>query len=330
MKRGCTAKYLIRISWTFWGGLFLLLMWGFVQVLVEESPGPEVSSRALGIVVLGFSLVVFAGVGGWLLWATRHRSTAALVVLTLLLSFPVVVLIASPVVRVWETWRFEHELASVGDFPDPASRALAEKIRSGDVSGIQRLLGDGPPPDARDQAGNDLLAFAAAMVRDENANPESVRILLEAGADPGESRTSDGGNLLHFMVLDRAPSSVEVVRLLLEYGADPNAVDPESGVTPMALSGARPDMVRLLTEAGADIDQLLPGGESMLVRFISMQQWDSALFLIQRGAKLDVTNPDGLSVDYYLREFRDSVYGQHPEGWDRVRAAVHARRNGTG
>jgi ankyrin repeat protein len=138
--------------------------------------------------------------------------------------------------------------------------------------------------------------------------------------------TADGDTLVHFMVLDRTPPSLEVVGLLLKHGADPNAKDPQTGMTPMASAGARPEMVQLLAEAGADIDQLLPGGESMLVRFISMHQWDSALYLIERGANLDVTNPDGLSVDYYLNEFKDSVYGEHPEGWDRVRSAIEARR----
>ena len=57
-----------------------------------------------------------------------------------------------------------------------------------------------------------------------------------------------------------------------------------------------------------------------------MQQWDSALYLIRQGADLEVTNPDGLSVDYYLREFKDSVYGLHPDGWNRVRAAALVRR----
>jgi hypothetical protein len=104
----------------------------------------------------------------------------------------------------------------------------------------------------------------------------------------------DGSSLLHFMVRSPTPPSVEVVRLLVE--------------------------------AGADADQRLPGGESMLVRFLGMQQWDAALVLIDQGADLDAASPDGLSVDHSLREFEDRVYGTHPEGWDRVRAAVRARR----
>ncbi len=95
----------------------------------------------------------------------------------------------------------------------------------------------------------------------------------------------DGTSILRFMVLDRKPSSIEVVRLLLRHGADPNAEDPQTRMTPMANAGTQPKLVQLLVEAGANIDQRLPGGESMLVRFIKMQQWDSALYLIRRGGE---------------------------------------------
>ena len=56
--------------------------------------------------------------------------------------------------------------AWVGDFPDPACRALAEKIQSGDIAGLERLLAGGPPPSARDRAGNkgaDQSAFNQAF-----------------------------------------------------------------------------------------------------------------------------------------------------------------------
>ena len=134
-------------------------------------------------------------------------------------------MVAIPLVEFWETRQFEQELSRVGDFPDPAARVLAESIELGDVAGLQRLIAEEPPPSARDRAGNDLLAFAALNVRDRDGSPEAVKILLEAGMDPRQSSMADGDSLLHFMVLDRDPSSVEVVRLLLEHGADPNAAD---------------------------------------------------------------------------------------------------------
>lgn len=319
------AKYLGPVSWTLWGALLLLLVWGFVKVLTERSNSPE-GGRGIAVVVLGFLVVVLAGVGLWLYGATRRGASGSLVTLTLLMAFPLVLLIASPIVKAWKTWRFESELKQVGDFPDPSCRALAEKIQTGDTAGLQRQLAGAPPPGGRDRAGNDLLAFAVLVVRDRKGNPELVRVLLEAGADPGKSGTPDGGSLLGFMTVDRSPVSTEVVRLLLQHGADPNVKDAQSGMTAMADAGDRPELVRLLLDAGASVDERLPGGESMLVRFVGMRQWDSALYLIEKGANLDVTNPNGLSLDYYLKDWKDSVYGDHPEGWEKVREAILARR----
>jgi hypothetical protein len=322
-----TAKVLIPVGWTLWGALFLLLIWGFWRVLTERSHSPEMA-RGSGIVVIGFLLIVVAGLGVWLAWATRHGSSGGLITVTLLLAYPITLLALSPIVGAWKTWRLESEMARVGDFREPASRALAEKIQLGDLAGLRRLLGTGPLPAGHDRAGHDLLAFATVVVRDRKGDPEIVRILLEAGADPRKSGMPGGGSLLHFMVINATPGSVEVIRLLLEHGADPNAKDPQWGATPMADAGERPELVRLLVEAGANVDQLMPGGESILVRFVGLRQWESALFLIGKGAKLDVSNSDGLSLDYYLKDWKESVYGEHPEGWDRVRKAIQARREG--
>jgi ankyrin repeat protein len=117
-----------------------------------------------------------------------------------------------------------------------------------------------------------------------------------------------------------------VVRLLLEHKADPNLRDPITGNTPLNSVSGDAEVVRMLVEAGADIDALQPSGLPPVVGFISTRDWDSAIYLINKGARLDLKNADGLSVDYWLEQWKESVYGEHPEGWDRVRQAIAARR----
>jgi ankyrin repeat protein len=127
------------------------------------------------------------------------------------------------------------------------------------------------------------------------------------------------------MVVDRTPAAQETMLLLLQHRADPNAVDPVTNDTPLRAAGDNPAVVRALVEAGADIDHIQSDGTTALVYFVSVRQWDSALYLVQRGARLDVANEHGLSLEYYLKEWKDSVYGEHPEGWNRLRAAIAAK-----
>lgn len=113
---------------------------------------------------------------------------------------------------------------------------------------------------------------------------------------------------------------------LLDAGADPNQVDPKSGNTPLGDVNKDPEMVRILVDHGADIDRIQPDGTTPVVRFIGTRQWESAVYLIEKGANLDVVNKYGVSVDYYLNEWKESVFGEHPQGWDQVRAAIAKRR----
>jgi len=103
-------------------------------------------------------------------------------------------------------------------------------------------------------------------------------------------------------------------------------VDPQSGNTPLFTVNNDPEMVRALVDGGADVDRRQSNGTSPVVEFISTRQWESALYLIEKGANLGLVNEHGVSVDYFLNEWKDGVYGEHPEGWDRVRAAIAARR----
>ena len=46
--------------------------------------------------------------------------------------------------------------------------------------------------------------------------------------------------------------------------------------------------------------------------------------IIEKGARLDIANADGVSLDYYLKDWKDSVFGAHPPGWEQVRSPSRA------
>jgi hypothetical protein len=166
---------------------------------------------------------------------------------------------------------------------------MARAIAANDSATLVQLLGGKRPPEGKDRAGNDLLAYAIVVARDKQGGSGPVRALLAAGADP-------------------------------------NVVDPRSGNTPLGEISDDVEMVRAFVDNGADIDRIQSDGTPAVVRFIGTRQWDSALYLIEKGARLDIVNQYGLSVDYYLNDWKESVFGEHPEGWDRVREAIAKRR----
>ena len=242
-----------------------------------------------------------------------------------LLGFFVIMLVIQPIGKAFLQWSFARAQARVGEFRDPVLRPLAEAIRAGDAATLTRLLGGKPPPPGQDRAGHDLLGYALVALRESKGPLDCLRALLEAGSDANIAGLPDGLAPIHFMIVDPTPGGREAVHLLLEFGADPNAVDPITGDTPIRGSGDSLDLVRALVEAGADMDRIQANGVTALVDFVARRHWESARFLVERGARLDVANEDGLSLDYYLKDWKDSVYGEHPEGWDRLREAIAAR-----
>jgi ankyrin repeat protein len=235
-------------------------------------------------------------------------------------------MIARPLILGYKERKYAKIAARTGDFADSTLRSMADAIRANDATTLARLLNRQPPPAGKDLAGNDLLAFALIGVRDGKTGIDVLRALLDAGADARSSRTEHDEDVVNFMMLGSSDSVVDAVRLLLDHGADPNAVD-RSGDTPLRrLYNGKPELVRLLVDHGADIDRVQSDGVPAIVNLIGNQQWEAALDLVEKGAKLDVQNADGLSVDYYLNEWKESVNGEHPEGWDKLREAIERRR----
>jgi len=281
-------RTLIQVDWILWGILLVVLLYGLVKVSTERTSSPE-AGRGLGLFAVLFLLALLAGAAWYLRSAASKQSAGGLITMTVILAWPVVFLIADPAMKAYKARKYAAAEARVGDFRNPTLAAMARAIAANDSATLKRLLAGHPPPAGRDRAGNDLLQYAFNAVREGKANASMIGVMLDAGADP-------------------------------------NVVDARSGNTPLGDVYNDPALVRVLVDHGAGMDRIQSDGTPPVVRFIGTREWDSALYLIEKGARLDIVNAHGLSVDYYLDSWKDGVYGDHPEGWAKVREAIAARR----
>lgn len=320
-------KLFTTLCWTLWGILAVGVVVACVMLLTDRSRSPEVGS-GVSKLLAAFLLLLLGGSGLLVHWLTSKQSVAWMIVLALVLAIPVFVAVARPLKLAFDRWQADREAARVGSFEDPVAAAMAQAILNDDAATLRSLLQANPPPTVVDRAGVDLVGLAIHCMDDRRGSIEPLKALLQAGADPRQARLQEGRLPLTLLILStyRNPHAHEAIELLLQHQVDPNALDPCQHTRALNLAGNKPQLLNLLLDYGADPDQVGEYGYPPVVSFIGSQCWESALILIERGARLDIVSPSGISVDYYLNNWRISVNGNHPEGWDRVRAAIAARR----
>lgn len=122
--------------------------------------------------------------------------------------------------------------------------------------------------------------------------PDLLETILARGADPN---CTERYNILAAAVaMDQAP--VQSVRLLLEWGADPNKRQPYEGNTPIFLvptTEQRLPKLELLLEAGADVNVQNDEGATPLHVAARHGQFRVAQRLLRAGADLHIQTRDG-------------------------------------
>ena len=136
---------------------------------------------------------------------------------------------------------------------EAAADALREAALSGDLQEVKKLLASGIPADVADPDGRtplmlsafnghssivleligrdaavdqkDLEGRTALMYASSGPFPETVKILLDKGADPNNV---DSGEHFTSLMHAAAEGHLEVVKLLVEYGADPALRDVDN------------------------------------------------------------------------------------------------------
>ena len=186
---------------------------------------------------------------------------------------------------------------------------LAWAVYNDDLAAAQSLLRAGANPKLANRYGVTPLSLAAT-----NRNVAMTEALLKAGADPN-AKLPSGTTVLMTAARTGNP---DVVRLLLEHGADLNAKDNDYGETALvwAADQNHAEAAQVLIAHGADVNArsnelkpekdrfglegvltILPHGSWTPLMYAARQgSLDAARTLLDAGAKLNLTDPDGTSA----------------------------------
>ncbi len=174
---------------------------------------------------------------------------------------------------------------------------------------VEQLLGAGADPNATTGMGETALMSCAGT-----GSAAALEALFEHGASNVDATEKSHGQTA--LMWAAAQENPEAVRVLLEHGADVHArsathllpvnlgdgdpfeqfvMQPQRGSTPllMAARNGRIENARLLLDAGADVNEQMPTGESALVLASFSDQGRFAAYLLERGA-----DPDSADAGY--------------------------------
>ncbi|RKL03206.1 hypothetical protein BFJ71_g4301 [Fusarium oxysporum] len=128
----------------------------------------------------------------------------------------------------------------------------------------------------------------------ESGRGDIVDILLEHGADPNLG----GGEFTHPIIAAASKGEEAIFKKLLEAKADVTVVGGEYNSTPLTYTAIYlpRDPIRLLLDAGADINHADNEGDTALILTAWSGDHESVQFLLDRGADVLVRNKAGLNA----------------------------------
>ena len=189
--------------------------------------------------------------------------------------------------------------------------------QAGHVAILESLLDAGAEVNATTRIGN----YTPLHLASSQANSALVETLLEGGANVNATTTNSLATALHLAA--QTVGGAESVKVLLEHGADPNAREGSAGQTPLMFAAARNrvESVELLLEAGAD--PLLSTKVVDVLQEVFADQQASRFLRQELSEYVSIdraTNARGDFVD------EDTATNNKEPSVDEVQAAIRAQR----
>ena len=161
------------------------------------------------------------------------------------------------------------------DFPEQGGAALREAALTQDPDTVRVLLEAGADPNVAD----DILRETPLHIAAARQEVEVVRLLLEAGADPAPL-DGDGHAALHIAAFRGLPDNVAA---LLAAGADPLQRDAEDRLPLLAAIEGKPFEWRDNDAAAALLAPVTPGAGAFLADAATAEMPRTSLLLLDLG-----------------------------------------------
>ena len=170
-------------------------------------------------------------------------------------------------------------------FKDDKVAALTKAAVAGDEKKVALLVSQGVNVNTVAENGATPLMWAL------NArNHKGVEALLKAGADPNLLSDKTGMSPMNFVPMG---DDVELLRLLLKYGGNPNHPgkgDISERPLSLASSYGRIENMKLLLDAGADINAHDKFNDSAANRTLGSAEFEATTFLLEHGYVFNLSN----------------------------------------
>ncbi|MDP0501392.1 MAG: ankyrin repeat domain-containing protein [Verrucomicrobiota bacterium JB022] len=189
---------------------------------------------------------------------------------------------------------------------------FARAVERGDEARMQDLLEQGADVNAVGRAGMSPLFWALAK-----RNKVGFQFLLEHGADPNTVARDENGSLILTEVAAIAEDS-DYLRLLLEHGANPDQKTGSIGRTLIydAIMHGRRENVRLLAEAGANLNNQDGNGQTPMMTAAAVDKFWIVRLLLDAGADPEIEDKWGYRLDWNIREYGDRTIPKQSDDYE--------------